>query len=345
MAQRGKAGARTLREVRVRPLLLVALVLVLLVGPALVVGILLGATDDSDVLEATPTTTTETAEPPVLAGPVDRYVALGDSYTAGPLIPWVRADPTTCLRSTRNYPSVLGQWLDAGRVVDVSCSGAATRNLRAPQRLFGASVPPQLDAVTVDTDLVTVGIGGNDFGLFQRLVSGDETTGVLRLLQRTGDRVADALAEVQARAPDAVVALVGYPRIVPAAGTCPELPFSRGRYGLVDRVERGLNVQLRRAAAEQDAVYVDTYAASRGHDACAGGRAWVNGRGTAVLEALAYHPYESGMVGTAMALHQVLRDQPPSTAVRRASGRALARRPEDTLTRQEQRFVATFVGG
>jgi hypothetical protein len=33
------------------------------------------------------------------------YVALGDSYTAGPLIPVVREDAPGCFRSTSNYPA------------------------------------------------------------------------------------------------------------------------------------------------------------------------------------------------------------------------------------------------
>ena len=37
------------------------------------------------------------------------YVALGDSYTSGPLIPFQRLDQIGCLRSTNNYPSVVAR--------------------------------------------------------------------------------------------------------------------------------------------------------------------------------------------------------------------------------------------
>src|SRR3954471_15153979 len=100
-----------------------------------------------------------------------RYVALGDSYSAGPLI------PTTdlaggCARSDHNYPSLLAARLHVARLVDVTCSGASTADLTHVQRPFqGARVPPQLDAVTPHTDLVTVGIGGNDLDLFGTLVA------------------------------------------------------------------------------------------------------------------------------------------------------------------------------
>ena len=39
--------------------------------------------------------------------PPASYVALGDSYTAGPLIPNQQPDPLGCLRSDRNYPHLV----------------------------------------------------------------------------------------------------------------------------------------------------------------------------------------------------------------------------------------------
>ncbi|HVK36487.1 MAG TPA: SGNH/GDSL hydrolase family protein, partial [Microlunatus sp.] len=42
--------------------------------------------------------------------PVD-YVALGDSFSAGPLVPEARSDPAGCFRSTNNYPAYLAGYL------------------------------------------------------------------------------------------------------------------------------------------------------------------------------------------------------------------------------------------
>src|SRR5579884_2412629 len=92
------------------------------------------------------------------------YVALGDSYTAGPLIPNQTGQPPGCLRSDHDYPSLVRQSLRAARFRDVSCSGATTQHMTQPQAVRGGSNPPQLDALTASTDLVTVGIGGNDIG-------------------------------------------------------------------------------------------------------------------------------------------------------------------------------------
>ena len=39
--------------------------------------------------------------------PPQSYVALGDSYTAGPIIPVQQTDPLGCLRSDHNYPHLV----------------------------------------------------------------------------------------------------------------------------------------------------------------------------------------------------------------------------------------------
>src|ERR1051326_4231915 len=67
--------------------------------------------------------------PPVHPG---LYVALGDSYTAGPFIPVQQDDPVGCLRSDHNYPHLVAAILGF-RLRDVSCSGATTQDMTSPQ--------------------------------------------------------------------------------------------------------------------------------------------------------------------------------------------------------------------
>ena len=100
------------------------------------------------------------------------YVALGDSYSAGPLIEVGRQDPVGCFRSTNNYPAYLAGYFGVRSYRDVTCSGATTDDFRSPQTLIlgDTEPPPQLDALSRGTDLVTIGIGGNDFGLFGSLI-------------------------------------------------------------------------------------------------------------------------------------------------------------------------------
>src|SRR5690606_11900370 len=64
---------------------------------------------------------------------VNHYVALGDSYTSGPLVPEQRPEIPGCARSTGNYPSLLAQRLDVAEFTDVSCGGASTEHMTAPQ--------------------------------------------------------------------------------------------------------------------------------------------------------------------------------------------------------------------
>jgi len=67
------------------------------------------------------------------AGP---YVALGDSYTAAPLVGLPSASPILCGRSTANYPSLVARAIHPSAFLDESCAGAATIG---PRLLWPAS--------------------------------------------------------------------------------------------------------------------------------------------------------------------------------------------------------------
>ena len=243
---------------------------------------------------------------------IRRYVALGDSYTAAPYV-YLTDVAGGCLRSSGNYPALLGAKLDV-KHVDVSCSGATSKDLTGRQNTFQEqTVPPQLAAVTRDTDLVTVGIGGNDFGLFGSLVgtcpiSGPQgrifapSEGVrcgqvdVRVasadVRRIGALITRDLRAIHRKAPDATVVLVGYPRILDPTRSCPKvLPVDRRDTVALNAVTRSLSQQMRSAAERTGSVFVDLYAASKGHDACAGKKAWVNGVRTDTGRAAALHPF------------------------------------------------------
>jgi lysophospholipase L1-like esterase len=266
------------------------------------------------------------ARPAAPASPAafERYVALGDSYTAGPLIPTTDV-AGGCFRSDHNYPSLLAARLDVERFVDVSCAGATTADLQHPQNTVqDATVPPQLRAVDGDTDLVTIGLGGNDHALFATLVGictslrstvphgapcAEHLAGLhpgLREITRDiADHLVEAVTAVRERAPAATVVLVGYPRLVPDHGTCRALPLAHGDYATGRRVTRQLNDAVARAARLTGALFVDMYAASRGHDICSADP-WVNGRRDRRGVALGYHPLAAGMAAVADAILTVL---------------------------------------
>jgi lysophospholipase L1-like esterase len=257
-----------------------------------------------------------------------RYVALGDSYTSGPFIPFLRLDPIGCVRSTNNYPALLAATLHVSSYTDVSCGGADTTNMTAAQSvpLFGTN-PPQFNALRADTDLVTVGIGGNDDSVFGNVVGtcpglrASDPTGapckahftvngqdtLLASIAATQGKVTAVVQGIHQRSPHAKVLVVGYPRIAPPTGTCPDvLPFADGDYPYLDSIERALNAALTNAAAAANATYVDTYGPSLGHDACAGDNAWVQGQSFNLFAAYPYHPLKAGMVGEARIIAGVL---------------------------------------
>ncbi|MET8845789.1 SGNH/GDSL hydrolase family protein [Amycolatopsis sp. NPDC004625] len=264
------------------------------------------------------------------AAPVGSYVALGDSYTSGPFIPVQRLDPIGCARSTANYPSVVAAALHPGRFTDVSCAGADTTDLTRPQSVpAGGTNAPQLDALRFDTGLVTLGMGGNDYGVFGTLTStcpalrasnpagnpceehfsSSGTDTLSAALDNIGPRVEAALAAIHERSPRARVLVVGYPRILPEQGYCPDvLPFADGDYAWLNGIEEKLNLMLSDAAdADGKAEFVDTFGPSRGHDACArGGAAWINGQHQNVFAAAAYHPVQAGMAGVAAVVLKAL---------------------------------------
>jgi hypothetical protein len=245
---------------------------------------------------------------PSASTPGTGYVALGDSYTAAPGVP-VTDTSSGCLRSDHNYPALVAKALDTA-YVDVSCSGASTTSLVGVQQTSTGAVPPQFDALDESTELVTIGIGGNDENLFADLMSCAQVSspgaegapcrdamsagGSDRLLGKIAtirDRVTSAVLGIHDRAPAARVVLVGYPQLAPPSGTCGELPLARGDYEYVRSIGARLGEALAAAAHDADATYIDLVASSRGHDICAGTRAWVNGPTTDMKRAMAFHPF------------------------------------------------------
>lgn len=232
------------------------------------------------------------------AAPTGKYVALGDSYTSGPLIP-SQVD-LNCVRSDENYPSLVRAAIGSSSFTDVSCGGATTSDILNPgSGTLGLPVPAQIAAVTADTALVTVGIGGNDIGfsgIINTCVSAsyskpfgspckDQYTagGVDQLQARiaaAAPKIATVLGAVHAAAPGAKVVVVSYPVILPDSGfgCFPVQPIAFGDVPYLRGVAKSLNAMLAAAAAAHGASYVDTYTPTVGHDICkSGSTRWVEG--------------------------------------------------------------------
>jgi len=237
-------------------------------------------------ITATVTATLGLTAAPSAASPVIDYVALGDSYSAGSGV--LPLDPSAfllCARTTANYPHLIADRAGAATFHDVTCGGAQTKDYTTEQ--YAGATPPQLDAVTNDTDLVTMTIGGNDTNLFIDLIADCAAAGLTTLgfgspcKNQYGDSfdtkisstiypaVQQALRDVRAKSPHATVAILGYPWVLPATGGCYwAMPIATGDVPYVRAIQGHLNAVIAQAASDVGATYVDVPAASNGHDAC-----------------------------------------------------------------------------
>lgn len=221
-----------------------------------------------------------------------RYAALGDSYSsAAGVLPVVPDAPAQCLRSTRNYAHVIAGRIGAD-LTDVTCSGAETSDFFSSQ--FDG-VAPQLRALGKRTQLATMSIGGNDNGVFtgaiEKCGAAAATTGgtgspcrnqygsefVDTIRTSTYPNLQRAFAAVHRRAPNADVAVLGYPWILPPKVGCfPQMPVAKGDVPYLRNLEATLNRVVQKAATQNGLTYVDFSKVSEGHDACqAIGTRWI----------------------------------------------------------------------
>ncbi|MDN3356391.1 SGNH/GDSL hydrolase family protein [Actinomadura sp. DC4] len=253
------------------------------------------------------------AAPPASAAGA-KYVALGDSMASGPLIPDITGN-VGCGRSTHNYAHELAATLGAASLRDVTCSGAETSHMTAPQPLSVAGVstgtaPPQFDALSADTTLVTLTIGGNDAGLVgiaEDCVNLDPTAtpckkrytagGVDQVAQRVdavGPRLAAVLDGIHARSPQARVVVTGYGLYIKPHGCWPVQPVLPVDADYLQGNVHRLNNVVAAQAAAHNATYVDVEAPSVGHDSCQSASArWVEGY-VPLNPAAPLHPNQRG---------------------------------------------------
>lgn len=227
-----------------------------------------------------------------------RYVALGDSYSAAPGVPTTSL-AGGCLRSDHDYPHLIAAADPRVRLTDVTCSGATTSDLVQRQRIQQVSVPPQLDALTPATQVVTLGVGGNDLGLFGTLLGWCLEGGQRCIAGLTGrvhhdlavieDNLVRSLRAVHRRAPRATVILVGYPQLIPADHLgCAGLQVDPAVLAFAARLIERFSATMARAARAGGATYLDLIGPSAGHDICSTSP-WVNGRQPTNL-AIPFHP-------------------------------------------------------
>lgn len=258
------------------------------------------------------------------AAPEPVYVAMGSSFAAGPGIP--KPDPTStarCARSTENYAHLFAA--ERGLTLrDVSCSGATTADILEGS----AALPPQLDAVTPGTRLVTVTIGGNDVAFIRNLyawscrnepapASGEPRhcgapmtdTEIEAAFAALPEKMRAVAERIHARAPQARVVFVDYIRVVPDAGACAgRLPLTPEELEQARAAARRLAALTAEAARTAGASVLKASELSEGHDVCAA-EPWATPlhapAGTDPHHFAPYHPNAAAMRALAKRLGEV----------------------------------------
>jgi len=273
----------------------------LLLAPLLVTGILgCSSSASSKGVVSRPTAPL----PKVQRG--DRYVSLGSSIASGY---GIATQSTFCGRSDRDYGHLVAATLGLN-LTDVSCGAAVIPNVLDRAQ---STAPPQIDAVTPDTKLITVSVGGNDINLNgTALVCGNPATVCSPPATLDADeaglqgKLVAMLTALKARAPSAIVVLVTYPREFPDQN-CAALSLSDGELSMLRGMGEKLEAASVSAAQQADVVLVDPYVQPGDHTACAPApQRWTAGYKVAPGEGFAYHPTALGHEEMAKLIEQAL---------------------------------------
>jgi len=255
---------------------------------------------------------------------------MGSSFAAGPGVTHL-ADETSprCQRSADNYAQQLARKRNL-QLVDVSCGGATTAHVLGP---WGA-LAPQVDALTPDTRLATLTIGGNDLGYLARLFAAScmhpgpgakpsfcgrmvthDPQAAAPILRPPSDKAwaevetaLEAIAmQVHRRSPSARLIFVDYVGILPPGKLCALTPLSDAQADIARQTAKRLAQVTASVAARTGAQLVRASALSRGHDACSKAP-WVTGFVSPAGEPrfAPYHPNLAAMTAIAQALDRKL---------------------------------------
>ena len=235
------------------------------------------------------------------------YVALGDSYSSGegaddyvdntnsddatkewfndlPLDLWP-GEPhvNICRRSANAYSStVYNQGSFAGDFIFGACSGAVASDYYEDNHSGNDDEGPQRDLITDDTSLITISMGGNDFGFGNTVAAcvqrglglggacgPDASDDTKAAIDAKVDKLVQLYKDLQADAPDgARILIVGYPRLFPVDPQGPTMGIAQRDQPWINEMGTYANQAIQRAIKESgtDVEYVDVTEALAGHE-------------------------------------------------------------------------------
>ncbi|KRB78352.1 hypothetical protein ASE01_03480 [Nocardioides sp. Root190] len=219
------------------------------------------------------------------------YVALGDSYSSGVGTRSYLADGTSCQRSNYAFPKLVATQ-KAYALTFKACSGATT----------GTVTSGQLSALGTGTDYVTISVGGNDAGFTSVLTEcaqpgwmsncdGRIDTARSFIANTLPARLNTLFASIKSRAPNAVVVVVGYPRLFMGEDCNAATFFSPAEETRLNSTADLLNSKLASAASAKGFKWANPTSRFVGHAVCDDVE-WLNGFSSPVSES--YHPNRLG---------------------------------------------------
>ena len=242
-----------------------------------------------------------------------RYVAMGSSFASGPGLGQEKpGTPPRCTRSALNYATLLAARLHL-QLDDQTCGGATTGHVLGPWN----ELPPQIAAVTPDTALVTVTIGGNDLSYIINLMASSCRKGEMMNIpgrqipcfaprypvEADYARVEASLTQiarsVRERAPGAKLVFVQYVTLVPEQ-PCAVVPITPEGIPPVRAIGERLAAITAKVAVENGAMVLPADSLSRTHTPC-DAQPWSNGFGP-TMQGVMWHPNAAGMAAIADAL-------------------------------------------
>ena len=219
------------------------------------------------------------------------YVALGDSYSSGTGTRSYLADGTDCLRSVYAYPSLIAS--SRGYALSLrACSGATVADVRSGQ----------LPALTASTAYVTISVGGNDAGFADVITEcalpgwvsncyGKIDSARAFISGTLPSRLQSLYTDIRARAPQAKVTVVGYPRLLNDEDCNALTWFSSAEESRLNATADLMNSVLAQRASAAGFSFADPTSRFLGHAVCDDAE-WINGLSVPIVES--YHPNRSG---------------------------------------------------
>jgi lysophospholipase L1-like esterase len=219
----------------------------------------------------------------------DNYVALGDSYSSGTGTRDYSLN-SGCQRGPYAYPALIKADRPGTNLTFVACSGARTGDVLANQ----------VGSLNTSTNIVTITIGGNDAGFSSVVTScalplvscNSDITNAQNYIRNTLPGALNGVySQIQSRAPNARVIVLGYPRLFMGVDCNAGTFFSTDEMTKLNATADLLKTTTAGRAAAYGFTFKDAIPSFTGHAVCSSTE-WLNGLSNPTGDS--YHPNRTG---------------------------------------------------